>query len=222
MSSLEAAQRNYEENLKRIPWNAADEKSSQEQFNRMNAQVNTNLPNYVNLTESEIRGMDGVAARRRVARSAVDNGLNALNALNANIGGRVNNFDIGGIQNRIRVVEDQLKSERGKQKKSSEILAIRREQSESLEKKYNANLHSSWLGLWRPLKDSTHVGLNVASTMFGLLALLTIGVMVYARIVAPAAATAGGASASSSSSSSSNLLRGLMGGFRKARAHIGR
>lgn len=214
---MQAAQRNYEENMRRIPWNASLSRSAVAQNTNLMQQINTNLPIYVNQVEADVRGVGGVSARRRTARNAVDMAINAMQAQNTDIGNRVGNFDIGGIQNRIRVVEDQISAEREKQKKSSEILAIRKEQSETLEKKYSANLHSSWLGLWRPLKDSTQVGLNVASVMFGLLALLTIGFMAYNRFVTPA--IAGGAV---QESTQSNLLRGLMGGFRKARAHVGR
>jgi len=58
--------------------------------------------------------------------------------------------------------------------KNKTLLEIRRAQAEALLEKYNANFHSSWLGLWRPLSDASHVGLIAASIMFGLIALVSV------------------------------------------------
>ena len=51
---------------------------------------------------------------------------------------------------------------------------IRKEQAEALKQKYDANYHSSWLGLWRPLSDSSRVGVLISSIAFGLVAVCSI------------------------------------------------
>lgn len=51
---------------------------------------------------------------------------------------------------------------------------IRKEQAEALKQKYNANYHSSWLGLWRPLSDSSRVGVLISSIALGLVAVCSI------------------------------------------------
>lgn len=58
---------------------------------------------------------------------------------------------------------DQLKHE---VTKVESIAEIRKEQAESLKHKYESNLHSSWIGLWRPLQENTRVALAVVSIMF--------------------------------------------------------
>jgi hypothetical protein len=51
---------------------------------------------------------------------------------------------------------------------------IRKEQAEALKQKYDATYHSSWLGLWRPLSDSSRVGVLISSIAFGLIAVCSI------------------------------------------------
>ncbi len=188
MASLDAAQKNYDDNIKKLPWNSTLQKQYNDLSRNYNATITTNLPRVLNLVEQEARNVTGVAAQRNAARGAVDNALNQIRALGNQISTKISQIDIGGIQNKIRVVEDQIAAETAKQNKAGELIEIRREQAASLEKKYASNYHSSWLGLWRPLKDESRVGLNVASVMFGILALLTIAYMFYTRT--PAALTA--------------------------------
>jgi hypothetical protein len=220
MASLEAAQRNYENNIKKLPWNDTLAKQYNDASKRHNATITANLPKVSTLVEQEARNVSGAARQRNAARSAVDNALNQLRNLGNQISVTIGQIDIGGIQNRIRVVEDQIAAEKTKQNKAGELIEIRREQAASLEKKYASNYHSSWLGLWRPLKDESRVGLNVASVMFGILAVLTIGYMLYARIPAiggNAALRNAGVSGTAALAAANNVWSGIMGGFRKAR-----
>jgi hypothetical protein len=215
MTTLEVAQRNYTENIRRIPWTTELAKQYATQNSINNANFDNSLRVYTSNVEQEVRGVQGVKAMRETAKRNVDTATAGLKNIPNAIDGLISQMDIGGIQNKIRVVEDQIKAEREKQNKSEELLAIRKEQSAALEAKYAANYHSSWLGLWRPLKDNTHVGLNVASVVFGLLALVAISFLVYSNVLVPAV---GGAEPSAvEGASGNNLLRALAGGFRKGK-----
>ncbi len=216
MTSLEAATKNYDTNIKSIPWNSSIAKNFLDSNTSINRTINNNLPIYSNLVEQQARNVTGAAAQRTKARSTVDMAINQLKDIPNTIDARISQIDIGGIQNKIKVVEESIAEERKKQGKATELLEIRKEQSASLEKKYSANYHSSWLGLWRPLKDSTHVGLNVASAMFGLLGLLTVGYLGY--IFYSTRATGG--AVETLRNSSNNLIAGLVGGFRKVKRAI--
>ena len=220
MTTVSSAQANYDANLKKIPWNTSISNNLSTSLNNNNATINTNLPIFVNLVENEARGASGAASQRSTARQRVDTAINNLKAVPLAIDGYISRIDIGGIQNSIKAVEQQIAAEKSKQSKSNEILELRKEQTAALEKKYSANLHSSWLGLWRPLKDETHVGLNVASVMFGILALLAIGYLGYAFISAPAttASSTGGSSIPEAvREGAKNIFAGLTGGFRKVK-----
>lgn len=232
MTSLESAQKNYEANLKSIPWDSAIAKNFRDSNTSTNSTINANLPIFVNLVEQAARKVSGAEAQRSRARNATDMAMNNLKNIPNSIDTRIAQIDVGGIQNKIRAVEDQIAAETSKQRKSDELLELRKEQTAVLEKKYGANLHSSWLGLWRPLKETSHVALNVASAMFGVLALLTIGYLAYFNIALPkysssagAGANVGGEGIANSINSlgnlfqagAKNLMSNLNGGFRKVR-----
>lgn len=222
MTSLEAAQRNYSENIKNIPWDNNIARNFDSARQSTNNRINSQLPIFMNNVEQQARNVTGAVNQRNAARSAVDGAINALKNIPLQIDSRISMIDIGGIQTKINGVEQQIAAERAKQSKSNELLELRKEQTAVLEKKYSANLHSSWLGLWRPLKDNTHVGLNVASVMFGLLALLAIGYLgyLYYSGSAPAAATSSGGDAGIASminAGAKNIMRNLTGGFRKVK-----
>jgi hypothetical protein len=55
-----------------------------------------------------------------------------------------------------------------------ELQTIREEQVKSLENREEANYHSSWMGLEKPLKPESHVGLSVAAGAFGFVAILVV------------------------------------------------
>lgn len=84
---------------------------------------------------------------------------------------------------------------------------IRREQVEALRKKYASNLHSSWLGLWRPLDETSRFGIFVAAIAFGCIAALSIVYLVkYTSLPgSPVKPT----------STSTSTGASLFGGFRK-------
>lgn len=226
MASLDTAQRNYKTNVSNIPWNAQLAKNFKDSNTVNNVTVNTNLPIFNNLVEQQARNFDGAAGRRMAARTKTDEALNLLKNIPLGLDTRISQIDIGGIQNKIKAVDEQIAAEKAKQSKSNELLEIRKEQSAALDKKYSANLHSSWLGLFRPLKDNTHVGLNVASVAFGILALISIAWLGYSYAIAPvaggagAAATAGGVldAVRNAGTEARNMFSNLTGGFRKVKS----
>ncbi len=56
---------------------------------------------------------------------------------------------------------------------------IRKEQAAALEKRSDGNYHSSWLGLWKPLRDEYRVGIAVIAMGMGLIAALLLGLLFY-------------------------------------------
>jgi len=203
-----------------VPWTQETTKIYTDARNGQNQIINTNLPIVSNLVEQEARNVSGAAKQRREARSAVDLAINSLKELPNRIDTILGSIDTGGIENAIKDTESRIADEKSKQSKSEELLAIRKEQSETLAKKYSANYHSSWLGLWRPLKENTHVGLNVASVAFGLIAAVFISLFAYNYFKSPAA-TGGAADLTTNVRNAGNVFAaGLIGGFRKVKRAI--
>jgi hypothetical protein len=65
--------------------------------------------------EQEVRGVQGVKAQRETAKRNVDTATAALKNIPNSIDGLIGQMDISTIQNKIQVVEDQIKAEREKQ-----------------------------------------------------------------------------------------------------------
>ena len=78
--------------------------------------------------------------------------------------------------------------------KERELNQIRKEQAESLAKKHAANYHSSWMGLYRPLKEESRIGLAVAAVGFFLIAIILIVYLVQINLWTGIAATTAAAS----------------------------
>jgi hypothetical protein len=205
--SLEVAQRNFDTNMKKIPW--TPQLKQQYKINAQSAQKNyrTNLPISQKLVEQIVRNVGGADGRRIESRAVVSQSINTVNEMNMYMGRFINQTDIDGIQNKIRITEEALKEARVKEKSAKDLTEIRKEQAESLAQKYSSNLHSSYLGLWRPLKDDTHIGLNVASVMLGLIASSIVAYLVYQYwVVLP--------------SSGGNMAKAAVAGISKLRNNI--
>ena len=199
----------------RIPWDSNSAVNLTNMKNAQNRILDSNLPIYSNLVEQQARNMPGALGERNKARAKIDLAINELKSIPNTLDGVISQFDVAGIQNQINVLDSQIAEEKTKQAKSNELLALRKEQSETLIKKYSSNLHSSWLGLWRPLKENTHVGLNVASVFFGLIATILIGYLGYNYYMPPAAG--GGNPVANVRSAGNTIMTNLIGGFQKVK-----
>ena len=98
---------------------------------------------------------------------------------------------------RLQTEIDALKRGRAGEKT---IMELRKEQVAALETKYASNLHTSWLGLWRPLSDQAQFGLGLFAFLFGAIA---VGVLVHLGYTLYGGRLVGGGGGSVPTSSSS-------------------
>jgi multidrug efflux pump subunit AcrB len=70
--------------------------------------------------------------------------------------------DIAATKEAVATIQAELEKERT-------LNEIRKEQAESLAKKGAGNYHSTWMGLYRPLKEESRTGLAVAAVAFFLI-----------------------------------------------------
>jgi hypothetical protein len=113
--------------------------------------------------------------------NAVVSAVNNLQLLNTDIktfldGPSMNADTLTASINGLRIDIDKLKGERSK---ARELTHLRKEQASALETKYASNLHTSWLGLWRPLSDQSQVGLMIFAILFGAVAIGLFGYLAY-------------------------------------------
>jgi hypothetical protein len=96
------------------------------------------------------------------------------------------NDKLGHIQHTIEREHTEISNNVSKTKKETnelvgriiedkDIVNLRKEQADELKTKYGANIHTSYLGLWRPLHPETHAILYTISIVLGL---VSIGALV--------------------------------------------
>ena len=146
------------------------------EVNAANQVANMNLPIPVDRTPSAVLNLPGAQPAIDAAKMAVDQSIATINRKAAEA--KKVGDDIVAESGRMRsAIENKRDLTRNYTKEVSEaqVLAdIRKEQADALKNKYAANLHSSWLGLWRPLADTSRVGLLVAAIAFGIIAVFSL------------------------------------------------
>lgn len=73
-------------------------------------------------------------------------------------------YNVGATKEALDKLKAQVEDER-------RLAEVRREQVAALEAKHEANYHSSWMGLFRPLREESRTGLLVAAIAFFVVAM---------------------------------------------------
>lgn len=117
------------------------------------------------------RAADGLAdagAQIEVAKAGLQTAIDQVAAANQTLKnalreGRAQNteltYNLGTTKEALDVLKRKVEEER-------RLSEVRREQVAALENKDAGNYHSSWMGLFRPLKEESRVGLLIAAIAF--------------------------------------------------------
>jgi hypothetical protein len=118
------------------------------------------------------------------AKATGDVALNAIRDTNKEIGGLIDR-----TSNLVSTLEAEIASQKAKNadlhkdvKQREQLQSLRSEQVAALKAKYDANYHSSWMGLWRPLSDASRTALFVAAVAFGIIAAVSIAYLTYGAL----------------------------------------
>jgi hypothetical protein len=186
---------------------------------------NTNKDIPVSQAPSKVLNISGAEAAITQAKSRMEMSVQTIRSIAnniANINSRISSRS-SDINSEIAAAKRALVEQTTNVENAQTIADLRSEQSAALRNKYASNLHTSWLGLWRPLAAETRTGLGVAAAAFGVLALLTI-VYLVASVVSTA--TRGGASTTNISTTattiSNNVNRLIGGAMKRLRGEIPR
>ena len=181
-----------------LPWTPQLKAQAAVQVENAKRAIESNLTTGTALVESVVREVGGSRQQLDRSRAAVNQGLTSLRSTAKDTGGRIQKIVVDPIQKQIEAVKQQLSEEKARQSKADGVYKLRKEQTTALNTKYAANLHTSWLGLWRPLQDQTRAILATAAVVFGLLTVVLIAYFSYGAI---AARTGGGSVASAGKAS---------------------
>lgn len=139
-------------------------------------QIDDNLPVILNSTEGAVMGLPGYQNAIDRAKSTVQGGIDVVQR-GANEVKELNRMaaeQIEVLRRKIDHSKEAVARLKVEDKESSQIISLRKEQAAELKTKYASGLHTSWLGLWKPMHEESYTGLIVASVVFGLIALVSI------------------------------------------------
>lgn len=204
-----------------IPWNSNVAKGFTDGHNSDTNTINNSYLVMRNTAQSVALEIPGASQRYNTAKSSIENAIQRMKNRNVHVGGKIHAIPINDLEFKIRQVRQKLAEQKADVGKKSELLNLRKEQAAALKDKYEGNYHSSWLGLYRPLKDESQVGLSVAAGIFGFLALLTLGYVVYTYYMTRSGGGAGinvgssGTYKAPAAPAANNIFAAMSGGLRK-------
>ena len=167
-----------------MSWNSTAETRYVAEIEKEKKIVNDNLPIILDRTPAAVLNLQGAEQQITTSKSAVQASIDTIKRKTAEVKNVVDSMISNtatlrtSIEAKREVTQDLKKKVEG-----GEVLsAIRKEQAEALSNKGLGNLHSSWVGLWRPLAEESRTGLLVASIAFGLIAIVSIVYLYWEKV----------------------------------------
>lgn len=159
-----------------MTWSASIEASAQRTVQDAVANANLNLPVPEDRTPSAVLNLPGAQSAIDTAKAAVDSALETIRRTTASVraAGDTASAESDELRRDIETRRTALEQSKAIVSEAQVLSGIRQEQVVALKNKYDANYHSSWLGLWRPLSDQSRVGLFISALVFGIIALVSL------------------------------------------------
>lgn len=110
-------------------------------------------------------------------KPTIEDKLAALQTLNQGLEAKLGAMDVNQLKFQIAAKKDEIAEVKTDRDQKQTLAGLRKEQADVLATKYNANYHSSWLGLWRPMSEQSQYGLSFFAGLFGLFAVALLGWM---------------------------------------------
>lgn len=168
-----------------MSWNSTAENRYVAEIEKEKKIVNDNLPIILDRTPAAVLNLQGAEQQINTSKSAIQSAIDTIKRKTAEVKNVVDSMVAktatlrNSIESKREVTQDLKKKVEG-----GEVLnAIRKEQAEALDNKGLGNLHSSWVGLWRPLAEESRTGLLVASIAFALIAIVSIIYLYWEKIM---------------------------------------
>ena len=171
-------------------WSADIEATYRNQVQTATKQAQDNFSVIENRTPAAVTGIPGASEQitksKQYIEQAVQTVARTVNDVSARIDEMVSSK--AQLRNNIDTKKQDVDGLKKEVLEAQEINKLRKEQAQELKRKYFSNYHTSWLGLWRPLADASHMGLIIAAILFGLIAVVS-GVFFYQIQTTPASTT---------------------------------
>lgn len=184
-------------------WSTTTSQTMRAQVDQLQTRIFSNASTVEQIAPSVVMNLQGANSQNTTARAAIDTDLEAIRRRTNNVTSIIERITSNnkGVNTRIAELKQKADITKKAVEEAETLAKIRKEQSDALAKRGAGNLHSSWMGLWRPLSEQSYSGLIIASIAFGLIAIATF---VYVFFILP----------SPSPESIPDVTR-LFGGFRR-------
>lgn len=169
-------------------WNADIENSYRNQVNNAIKQANDNFSVVVDRTPAAVLNLPGAAEQVNRSKQFIEQAVQTVKQRTNDVAQAIGTLvaSKAQIRNDLNSKKDETHIVKQQVNEAKELNKLRQEQAVELQRKYGSNLHTSYMGLWRPLAEQSHMGLIIAAVMFALIAIVSIVFIVRERTNAPA------------------------------------
>lgn len=166
-------------------WNSQVERSYDHSVNRAKDNINTHLTNVEMQSRGAGVGIQSAVQSINESKRIIDSEIQAINVKANELKDKNTQILDNQARTNVSPLKQQLQSNKEELEKATLLNNIRKEQSAALKQKYDSNYHSSWLGLWRPLNETSRFGIFIAAISFGMIAIAAIVYLFMTRKSAP-------------------------------------
>ena len=157
-------------------WNGTIENTYRNQVRDASKQATDNFSVVVDRTPAAVLNLPGALDQVNRSKQLIEQAVQTVKQRTADVGNAIASIVAtkAEVRNELKMKKDETTTVSLEVKAARELNQLRQEQAAELKKKYGSNLHTSYLGLWRPLADQSHMGLIIAAAMFALIAIASL------------------------------------------------
>ena len=157
-------------------WNADIEKSYKNQVAAATKQAQDNFSVVLDRAPAAVLNLPGAQTQVNRSKQLIEQAVQTVKQRAQGISNEIDNISASKAQvrNDLNRKKEETHVVKRQVQEARELNKLRQEQAAELQRKYGSNLHTSYLGLWRPLSEYSHMGLIVAAVVFALIAIVSI------------------------------------------------
>ena len=157
-------------------WNADMENSYKSQVAAVRKQAEDNFSVVMDRTPAAVLDLPGAQHQVNRSKQLIEQAVQSVKQRTQDVSNEIDKISASKaqIRNDLNIKKGETHVVKQQVKEARELNKLRQEQAAELQRKYGSNLHTSYLGLWRPLAEQSHMGLIVAAAMFALIAIASI------------------------------------------------
>ena len=165
-------------------WSADIDRNYRNTVNAAVKQANDNFSTVIDRTPASVLNLPGATDQVNQSKQLIEQAVQTVRRSSTDVSNTIDQIVAAKARLRGELTDNKKEVEHTQQavREARELNKLRTEQAEELKKKYTSNYHTSYLGLWRPLHEHTHMGLIVASVVFALIALASVGYFIYEKM----------------------------------------